>query len=92
MRPMLAQEGLSDNENAQECAAYQVFPLDYYVKDFFLAKALMYVLRYKDDSDLYEIATDEAITLYKLDRDRLEHHKARMNDQFKQFFNQERYT
>ena len=47
-------------------AEYQVLPYDYYVKDFFLAKSLLYVLRYLKDDILLPIAIDEAAIKYKI--------------------------
>lgn len=47
---------------------YQVSPYDYYVKDYFLAKSLLYVLGYKDDSILFHVAVDEAALKFKIQR------------------------
>jgi len=47
---------------------YQIAPYDYYVRDYFLAKSLLYVLSYKDDDILFHVATDEAATKYKIPR------------------------
>ncbi len=48
---------------------YQVQPHEYFVKDFFLAKSLLYVLHYVDDGILFDIALDEAASKYKIARD-----------------------
>lgn len=47
---------------------YQVGAYDYYVKNFFLAKSLLYVLHYIDDDILLQVAIDEAAKLYKIKR------------------------
>lgn len=47
---------------------YQVGTYDYYVKDFFLAKSLVYVLRYIDDDILFAVAVDEAALKCKIPR------------------------
>lgn len=47
---------------------YQIAPYDYYVKDYFLAKSLLYVLRYISDDILFQVAVDEAAVKYKIPR------------------------
>ena len=44
---------------------YQITPLDYFVKEYFLAKSLIYVLPYIDDDILFEVALHEAIKKYR---------------------------
>jgi hypothetical protein len=55
-------------ENACVTAEYQVAPYDYYVKDYFLAKSLIYVLRYINDDMLFTVAVDEAAIKCKIPR------------------------
>lgn len=53
---------------AKTVLEYQVSPYDYYVRDYFLAKSLLYVLSYKDDDILFHVAVDEAATKFKIKR------------------------
>lgn len=53
---------------------YQIAPYDYYVRDYFLAKSLLYVLSYKDDDILFHVAIDEAATKYKIERRKIVEH------------------
>jgi len=48
---------------------YQILPHDYYVKDYFLAKSLLYVLRYMTDDILLKLAIDEAAQSYKIPKE-----------------------
>lgn len=57
-----------ENDAVITHAAYQVEPYDYYVKDYFLAKSLIYVLRYIHDDILFSIAVDEAALKCKIPR------------------------
>ena len=53
---------------------YQIEPHNYYVKDYFLAKSLLYVLRYINDDILFHVAVDEAALKCKIPRtDIIEH-------------------
>lgn len=44
---------------------YQVTPIDYYVKEYFLAKSLIYVLPYMYDDILFEVSIYEAQKKYR---------------------------
>lgn len=52
----------------QQGIEYQIIPYNYYVKDFFLAKSLLYVLGYMSDDILFHVAIDEAASKYKIKR------------------------
>ena len=58
---------------------YQVAPYDYYVRDYFLAKSLLYVLSYKDDDILFSVAVDEAAQKYKIKRSDIIKHVQTIN-------------
>lgn len=55
-------------DSIKQVLEYQVAPYDYYVRDYFLAKSLLYVLSYKNDDILFHVAVDEAATKYKIKR------------------------
>lgn len=58
-----------------EVLSYQIWPHEYYVKDFFLAKSLMYVLRYmNDDEAVLQDAVLRAAEQYKVDKDLILEH------------------
>jgi hypothetical protein len=53
---------------------YQIVPYDYYVREYFLAKSLMYVVAYIEDETLFEVALWEALEKFKVHkRDILKH-------------------
>lgn len=45
---------------------YHIAPYDYYVKEYFLAKSLLYVLGYIDDDILFQVALEEASQRFKV--------------------------
>lgn len=63
-----------DTTHDENGIAYQIEPFDYYVKDFFLAKSLLYVLRYADDEILFEVALEEAAKAYKTSKELIKKH------------------
>lgn len=53
---------------------YQIVPYDYYVREYFLAKSLIHVVRYIEDEILFEVALWEALEHFKVHkRDILKH-------------------
>lgn len=56
-------------ESNNTITEYQVMPYDYFVRDYFLAKSLVYVLHYIKDDILFDVAVDEAASKYRITRD-----------------------